>query len=104
MPASRDASGRFVKGTSGNPRGRTPLAPDLRAALLPLGEKSVAALNRILDNPEAKDSDKIRAAEIVLDRLLGKAAQPIIAEMHQTDEPMTLHQMMDRARELLMDG
>ena len=98
----RDSKGRFVKGGPGGP-GRTPLAPNLKDALLPLGDKAVAALTKILDDPDAKDSDKLRAAEIVLERLLGKAAQPIIAELHQTDEPMTLQQMMARARELI-DG
>lgn len=100
---ARDNKGRFVKGNKGGP-GRTPLAPDLKNALLPLGEKAVAALNKILDDPAAKDADKLRVVEIVLERLLGKAAQPILAEIHQDAEPMTLSQMMERARELLGDG
>ena len=100
--AVRDAKGRFQAGTKMG--GRKPLAPELRDALLPLGYKAVRALNKILDDPQAKDADKLRAVDIVLERLLGKAAQPILAEIHQDAEPMTLSQMMERARELLGDG
>lgn len=99
--AVRDAKGRFAPGTKCG--GRQPLAPSLRDMLLPLGEKSIRALQTVLDDPDAKAADRLRAAEIVMDRLLGKAAQPIIAEMHQTEEPMSLSQMMARARELLGD-
>lgn len=77
MPASRDESGRFVKGQSGNPAGRSPLAPEIKDMLLPLGKKSVAALKKVLEDPGAKDSDKLRATEIVLDRLLGKPQQAV---------------------------
>lgn len=100
----RDAKGRFVKGEYRGGPGRTPLAPSLKDALLPLGDKSVKALESILDDPEAKQSDKLRAAEIVLDRLLGKATQPIVADIHKEEEPITLAEMMARARELLGDG
>lgn len=96
----RDEKGRFIKGSGGGP-GRKPLAPNLKDALLPLGDKAVSALQAILDDPEAKQGDKLRAAEIVLDRLLGKAAQPIVADVHQEEEPVTLAEMMARARELL---
>ena len=103
-PANRDKSGRFQKGQSGNPEGRKPLAPELRDMLLPLGEKSVNALKSVLESETAKDADKLRAAEIVMDRLLGKATQPIVADVHTEEKPVTLAEMMTRARELLGDG
>ena len=77
MPASRDETGRFVKGQSGNPEGRKPLAPEIKDMLLPLGKKSVAALKAVLDDPDAKHSDKLKATEIVLDRLMGKPQQAV---------------------------
>lgn len=84
MAASSDGTARkrgpgrpFEKGKSGNPAGRKPLAPEIKDMLLPLGEKSVAALKKVLEDPEAKDSDKLRATEIVLDRLLGKPQQAV---------------------------
>lgn len=103
-PANRDKSGRFQKGQSGNPEGRKPLAPELRDMLLPLGEKSVNALKSVLESDTAKDADKLKAAEIVMDRLLGKATQPIVADVHTEEKPVTLAEMMTRARELLGDG
>lgn len=55
----------------------------------------------VLDDPEAKAADKQRAAEYILDRLLGKAAQPILAELHETTDTMTLSEMMESIRELM---
>ena len=72
----RDGKGRFVSGNAGGP-GRTPLAPEIKEMLLPLGKKSVAALKAVLDDPEAKHSDKLKATEIVLDRLMGKPQQAV---------------------------
>lgn len=97
----RDAkTGRFTKGNNAG-NGRPKLPSNLKDALLPLGDKAVSALQAILDDPDARQGDKLRAAEIVLDRLLGKAAQPIVADVHQEEEPVTLAEMMARARELL---
>ena len=72
----RDSKGRFAPGYKGGP-GRTPLAPEIKEMLLPLGKKSVAALKAVLDDPEAKHSDKLKATEIVLDRLMGKPQQAV---------------------------
>ena len=84
MPASSEGAvkkrgpGRpFKPGQSGNPEGRKPLSPEIKDMLLPLGEKSVAALKKVLEDPKAKDSDKLRSTEIVLDRLLGKPQQAV---------------------------
>lgn len=97
----RDSKGRFAKGNAGG--GRPPLAPDLKNMLLPLGDKAVKALIAVLDDPDAKHADKLRAAEIVMDRLLGKAALPIVADVHREEQPVTLSEMMARARELIGD-
>jgi len=77
VPASRDKTGRFVKGQSGNPNGRKPLAPELKEALGPLGPKSIAELKKIIEKPDTKDGDKIKAIEIVLGYLIGKPQQSV---------------------------
>lgn len=100
-PRKRGPGRPFQPGVSGNPKGRPPLSPALKDALLPLGERAVAALQRVLDDPTAKDADRIRAAEIVIERLLGKAALPIIADTPTAEEHMTLKEMMEAARELI---
>lgn len=96
---ARDNKGRFAPGNAGG--GRKPLEPGVKDMLLPLGKKAVTALQNVLDDPEAKAADKLRAAEIVMDRLLGKAAQPIIADVPTPEEHMTLSEMMQAARELV---
>lgn len=72
----RNEKGQFVAGNKGGP-GRQALAPEIKDMLMPLGKTSVDALKKVLEDPEAKDSDKLRATEIVLDRLLGKPQQAV---------------------------
>ena len=46
-PAGRDKAGRFVKGQSGNPRGRAPLPPDFKN----YAAEAPARLREICDDP-----------------------------------------------------
>lgn len=45
----------------------------LTDALIP----ALEAIRSIIDNPMAKDSDKIKAAEMIIDRIMGKAVERI---------------------------
>lgn len=54
-PAGRDKAGRFVKGQSGNPRGRAPLPPEFKN----YAKESPSRLRAIADDPETPV--KIRA-------------------------------------------
>lgn len=73
---ARDKNGRFVKGTSGNPNGR-PKNDSVADRLFPLVPKAISRIEKILDNPESADKDVIRVADIILDRVYGKAFQSI---------------------------
>lgn len=75
--AKRDSKGRFVKGSSGNAGGRTKLPDDLKQAFREASPMALETLKRVLLDEDAKDSDKIRAAEIVLDRAYGKPTQSV---------------------------
>ena len=68
----RDKHGRFIKGVSGNPNGR-PKDDTVKDRLFPLVPKSIERLQQILDNPDSLPRDVIKVAEIVLDRVYGKA-------------------------------
>lgn len=46
-PAGRDKAGRFVKGQSGNPRGRAPLPPEFKD----YAKEAPARLREIADDP-----------------------------------------------------
>jgi hypothetical protein len=67
----------FKPGTSGNPGGRPKIPMAVREALEAATPKAIAFLARILDDENEKTSDRIRAAEALLDRGLGKPPQAL---------------------------
>lgn len=71
---NRDKQGRFTKGVSGNPGGR-PKNDSVADRLWPLVPKAIERIKQILENEESSDRDIIRVAELVLDRVYGKAVQ-----------------------------
>lgn len=71
-------TGRFVKGYGGG--GRKKLPEDLKEAFRACGPDALDVLRRILLDEEAKHSDRIRCAEIILDRGYGKPVQAVDLE------------------------
>lgn len=68
----------FEKGKSGNPTGRPKIPEHIISAFRgPMTDLSVKTLTSILDGSDegAKTGDRLRAAEIVLDRAWGKPVQ-----------------------------
>ena len=76
-PGSRDEAGRFVKGQSGNPSGKKPMDADVKEMLKAAAPKAAALLIETFNNPEVKIDLRIKCAETILDRVYGKATQPI---------------------------
>ena len=75
----RDNKGRFVKGQTGNPGGR-PATPDNVKEMLK--GSTVPAVQLLIDtmtNIETKQELRVRCAEILIDRVMGKAVQPLEA-------------------------
>ena len=72
----RDAKGRFVPGWKSN-GGRKALPDDLKQAFREACPDALKTLVRIVNNEGAKDSDRIRAAEVILDRGYGKPVQAV---------------------------
>lgn len=72
---------KFVKGQSGNPKGKPKDLPDLRILLGNVlgdekdGKSAAEAILMALRNKAVKGD--VRAAELLLDRAYGKASQPI---------------------------
>lgn len=85
-PANREQTGRFKKGVSGNPSGRKPIPQEFKE----LAEKhSIPALQQainIMQDENAKYSDRLKAVEIVLDRGIGKPQQPV--DITSDNEPL----------------
>jgi hypothetical protein len=72
-----DTGNGFKPGQSGNPGGRKKIPEDIKEAFQKLTPKAVEVLGKILNDKKSKPMEKIKAAEVVLDRALGKATQPI---------------------------
>lgn len=74
----RDALGRFVKGhSSASNGGRKKLPEELRTAFRAEGPRALDVLVAVMTDPEARTADRIRAAEIILDRGYGRPAQAV---------------------------
>jgi len=70
----------FQKGQSGNPGGRPKVPEEIKEAFRAAGPNACECLCKIIADPAAKDSDKIRAAEVILDRGFGKPTQSVDLE------------------------
>lgn len=100
MPANRNAAGQFVKGQSGNPSGRPKLPVSAKDRLVSMLPGALDTLQQLINDESAKPEVRIRAAEIVLDRNLGRAVTPIMAEVVSGKPEMTLSEMIAAAKDL----
>src|SRR5215468_3126439 len=65
----------WQKGQSGNPGGASNYIEHTRAMALRAVPEAMQLLVRIVEDPKADLSHRIRAAETILERVLGKPAQ-----------------------------
>lgn len=75
-PANRAKTGqggdtRFKPGQSGNPDGRPKIPPELREAARAAAPEALQVLVGIMLNIASREADRIRAAELVLNRAYG---------------------------------
>jgi len=81
--SGRTATGKpFEAGKSGNPNGRPKTPESVKLAFSSMMPLALAAMRKILDgtDTDAKASDRIKAADIVFDRNLGKAVETVNME------------------------
>ena len=71
--AERDSKGRFVKGTSGNPRGRAPLPKDFKE----YAEKAPEELWAIANDPETPTRVRADILKWMTEMWYGKAPQAL---------------------------
>ena len=74
---TRDKNGRFTKGSRANPGGRPKTDEEFKEALKKLVPRSIEVLHEILMSEEASNKDKLRAVEVIFDRVYGKPYQAV---------------------------
>ena len=99
-PAIRNSSGKFKKGVSGNPNGRPKIPQEFKDIVKANTVKAINTLVNIMDDASAKEADRIKAAEIVIDRAYGKAAQPIMGDKEKARYKANRDLILARRREL----
>lgn len=84
MPESRDKSGKFVKGKSGNPSGRPKIPEEVKKMLREATPGAALLLIETVSNENADLRLRLDAAKEILNRVYGKAAQPIDGDVDTT--------------------
>ena len=84
MPENRDEAGKFKKGKSGNPGGRPKVPDTVKKMLKSAAPDAVRLLIETISNEGAAMNHRLDAAKEILNRVYGKAAQPIDGELDTT--------------------
>ena len=74
---NRPRAGQFEKGKSGNPGGRPKMDDETKAILKAAAPEAAKLMVEMMKNPKIQPKLRMQAAEVVMDRVYGKATQPI---------------------------
>ena len=77
MPENRTNTGQFAKGATGNPGGRPKNIENFRQLARDHSDDALLTLIGIMMDKKAKDVDRIRASEIIVNRAWGLPTQAI---------------------------
>ena len=86
-------TGRFMPGNRSG--GRPKLSEDLKQAFKDASPAALAVLVTILSDESARDADRIRAAEIILDRGYGKPVQAVDLDTNAVPQVVILGDVLD---------
>jgi len=77
IPDNRDKTGKFQPGKTGNPGGRPSLPEEFKLLARSASIPALKTCIEIVNNPKCKPNERVKAAEIVLDRAWGKPIQGV---------------------------
>lgn len=101
LPENR-IPGRFVKGVSGNPGGRSKAMAGVRERFKEIMPSAVDELDRLIHDPKTKAADKVAGIRLAAEYSLGKAPVAVNLEVQQTFETPEARQA--RIRELMSEA
>ena len=81
MAGNRDKTGRFVKGASGNPRGRPVVPDEVKEMLKGATADAARLLIETMTDERAPLKLRLDCANAVMDRVYGRPTQPIDGEI-----------------------
>lgn len=79
----------FKKGESGNPNGRPVLSGEFKQALSESTMEALTVIREVMNNPKARNFDRITAAKYILDKSLGLNYQ-LFSEDDAEDNSITV--------------
>lgn len=79
----------FKAGKSGNPNGRPVLSGEFKQALSESTMEALAVIREVMNNPKARNFDRITAAKYILDKSLGLNFQ-LFSEEDTEDNSITV--------------
>ena len=90
-----------MKGNSGNPSGRPTMPLNAKQRLVAMLPKALDTVQSMIDDERIKPDIRMRAAELVIERNLGKAVTPVLTETVGEGSTLTLSEMIACAKDLL---
>ena len=92
-PARRPPATAWAPGQSGNPSGRRKQDPQIVALLKDKSLSAAQTLVQLMESPSVSPKVRAQAAEAILDRVYGKAVQPIDATVGGNGDPIMIQFM-----------
>ena len=87
MSDGRKNNGGKRSGSGRKPKAYTQLRKRIEAEKVEEAEKSFDFYVQVRDNPDEKTEIRMAAADRIADRVLGKATQPVLADVRTSYEP-----------------
>lgn len=81
MPGNRDKTGKFAKGTSGNPKGRPKVPDEVRRLFREATPDAARFLIETMRDENVRFETRVDCANKIIERVYGKPNQPIDADI-----------------------